>query len=269
MLAIGSYTFPWAVGVDGFVPERKMTAFDLIDLAVAFKVPVVQLGDNIPMHLFSEGELRNLKQRADQASVMLELGTRGLTKDTIIHYTAIASTLNSSFLRIVIDEAGYEPGVSEVIFTINELLPVLRDRNIMLAIENHDRFSVEDLVKIISETDADQVGVCLDTANSIGAGESLRETVTGLAPYCINLHVKDIMIRRVSHKMGFIVEGTVAGKGILDLPWVIKQVLKSGRCKTVLVETWLNPERNVIETITKERKVAEDSIQYIKSIIND
>ncbi len=37
-------------------------------------------------------------------------------------------------------------------------------------------------------------------------------------PFTVNLHVKDFIIQRVGHQMGFTVTGTPLGKGMIQLP---------------------------------------------------
>jgi 3-oxoisoapionate decarboxylase len=69
--------------------------------------------------------------------------------------------------------------------------------------------------------------------------------------------------------MGFLIEGVAAGEGMLDLRWVLQQVVKFGKCRSVLVESWLNAGATLEETIAKEKQMAENSIHYIKSIIHD
>ena len=94
---------------------------------------------------------------------------------------------------------------------IREVLPAYREAGIRLAIENHDRFRAHELVAIIAATDADYVGICLDTANSLGADEGIWEVARTLAPHTLNLHVKDYRIERLDHQMGFTVRGAPAG----------------------------------------------------------
>ncbi|NTW36601.1 MAG: hypothetical protein HGB17_10810, partial [Syntrophobacteraceae bacterium] len=48
-LGIGSYTFPWAVGMPGHRPAQPMTALDLLDKATQLGVGVVQICDNLPL----------------------------------------------------------------------------------------------------------------------------------------------------------------------------------------------------------------------------
>ncbi|TVQ94175.1 MAG: hypothetical protein EA393_01140, partial [Bacteroidetes bacterium] len=111
------------------------------------------------------------------------------------------------------------------------------------------------------------VGICLDSVNSLGIAEGLETVVENLAPHTLNLHVKDFTIRRVDHKMGFVVEGVPAGKGFLNLPWIIEKLKPWNRCHSAILELWTPPEATISNTIRKEDAWARESIQYLKQII--
>ncbi len=267
-LGISSYSFPWAVDAGNKSHSNKNTALKLLRYATKHAVKYVQFGDNLPLHLLSIQDQKKIKQTADQAGIKLEVGTRGLTLKHIQEYISIAAFFQSPFLRVVIDDTGYHPSEREVLRIIKKTLPLLKEKNIILAIENHDRFSSLSLQKIILATDPELVGICLDTANSIGAGEGINEVLNILSPYTINLHIKDISIKRVSHKMGFTVEGTAAGEGMLNIPYIIKKIEQTGRCKTATLEVWSNPLSTASSTIIKEKKLVEKSIHYLKKYLS-
>jgi sugar phosphate isomerase/epimerase len=170
---------------------------------------------------------------------------------------------------VVIDDENFHPSEGEVISCIRKLLHLLRSENICLAIENHDRFTSLALERIIKETDSTIVGICLDTANSLGALEGPYETIKILAPYTFNLHIKDIRIARLNHKMGFAIEGCAAGDGMLNIPWIIEYVRKYGKCKTAMLEVWSNPEKTIEQTIINERDLVNKSLQYLKKYFHD
>lgn len=185
LIGIGSYTLPWAAGINGYpVPDPLMPA-DLLRLASDKGLKIVQIGDNMPLHTLNNQELDLLKQTADALGISIEVGARRLSTEHTEQYISIAERMGSAFLRMVIDDEGYEPSISQVKTVINNLLPALEKSGIVLAIENHDRFSSAHLKQLIDETSTKWVGICLDTANSIGAGEGIRETVSILAPYTV------------------------------------------------------------------------------------
>jgi sugar phosphate isomerase/epimerase len=138
---------------------------------------------------------------------------------------------------------------------------------VKLAIENHDRFTTPDFIEMILKTDSERVGICLDSVNSMGAGEGLHEVVNALAPYTINLHLKDFVINRVWHKMGFIIEGVPAGQGMLNIDWLINEVKTKGNCKSAILELWTPPELLLINTLEKEKTWVEESLHFLKTKI--
>jgi sugar phosphate isomerase/epimerase len=135
---------------------------------------------------------------------------------------------------------------------------------IWLGIENHDRFTAATLREIIEDAGCERIGVCLDTANSLGAGEGLDVVVETLAPLVLNLHVKDFHIARVPHQMGFTVTGRPAGSGCLDVGRLLERLAPARRCETAILEIWTPPEARIEETIAKEATWAAQSIQYLK-----
>ena len=240
----------------------------LLTYAAKNFIQYVQFGDNLPLHLFDIADQRLIKKKADQSGIKVEVGTRGLTLKNIQQYIIIASLFQSPFLRMVIDDGDYTPTENEVIAIIKKVLPLLKEKNIILAIENHDRFTAASLRKIILDTDPKLVGICLDTANSIGAGEGINEVLNILTPYTVNLHIKDIHIKRVSHKMGFTVEGTAAGDGMLNIAAIIHKLQPTGRCKTATLEVWSNPLNTAATSIKNEKKLVKKSIHYLKTYLS-
>ena len=263
---IGTYTFPWAFGDDHGI-KNNFTALQLLDYACRNSIQYVQFGDNYPLHELSKERLQNIKIFAAESNINIEVGTRRLTIENAGRYINIAGFFGADFLRMVIDDENYHPGIDDIIIAIKEILPLLKNNNILLAIENHDRFKAAVLKHIIQSTDEAYVGICLDTANSLGAGEGITEVLQILKPYVINLHIKDILIKRADHKMGFIVEGTAAGEGIIDIPSIINQLKETGRCKTATLEVWSNAAGTIEETIAKEKQLAEKSIHYLKQFL--
>ncbi len=263
-LGISTYTYPWAVGVPGSEPAIPLTVTDLITRAGQQGVSIVQVGDNLPLHNLPAAELAACKTLADRTQVRLEVGARRLTPERLHAYLDIARQLGSPFVRFVIDDADYKPSVDEVVGIIREALVDIRRHNVRLAIENHDRFPARFLKRIVQSTDPHWVGICLDTANSLGAGEDTDTVADTLAPYTFNLHIKDFTVRRLHHKMGFTVEGAPAGQGLLSVPRLLQKLIPYNRCYSATLELWTPPEADLAATIRKETAWAEESLAYLQ-----
>lgn len=254
--------------MNDFLPQSPLSDKQLFQYAAEHGIRYVQFGDNYPLHQLSQEDRRQLKAEALQKNIHLQAGTRRLTYNHVLEYIRIAQDIRSPFLRVVIDDAGYHPSKEEVIHIIKDILPVLKENQIILAIENHDRFKARVLEEIILKTNPEYVGVCLDTSNSLGAGEGICEILPILLPYTINLHIKDFVIKRVSHKMGFIVHGVPAGSGMLDVPWLLSECRKNKKCETATLEIWMHPLATIEETIEQEKHWVQQSIQYLKKFIS-
>jgi sugar phosphate isomerase/epimerase len=133
-----------------------------------------------------------------------------------------------------------------------------------LGIENHDRLPVKILRQILVHAGSERIGVCLDTANSLGAGEGLETVLAALSSLTVNLHIKDFHVERMPHLMGFSVSGRPAGAGLLDMPAVLQQLAPFQRCQTAILELWTPPEPRLEDTIAKESSWAGQSLGYLK-----
>ena len=139
----------------------------------------------------------------------------------------------------------------------------------ILAIENHDRFPARVLREVVESAGSSRVGVCLDTANSLGAGEGLEEVARALAPLVVNLHLKDFRIARAQHQMGFEVSGCPAGQGMMNLPRVLEILAPSNRCHSAILEQWTPPQATVAQTVAMEEEWARQSAEYLKPLFAD
>ncbi len=263
-LGISTYTYTWAFGVPRYVPSSPMSPKELIKKASSHGLSRVQVADNFPLENVNFGELQELAAFAKDYGVIIEVGARGLKSERLDTYLEIARIFGAPFLRFVIDEKGYEPEIPEIIKMIHEKIEKFKDAGVKLAIENHDRFKCEELVWLIQATDPESVGICLDTVNSFGAGEGVQEVLGYLLPFTLNFHIKDFIIHRKSHQMGFDISGTPAGSGLLDIPRMVTELEKTGKCYSCTLELWTSPEERLIDTIDKENLWAEQSLLYLK-----
>jgi len=267
-LGLGSYSFAWAIGVPGFPVRAPLDAFGLVSRAAEWKLGVVQIADNLPLDLFSPGDLDALRRMADRVGVALEVGMRGLREDAVMRHLDIAGTLGSAILRVVVDAPGFEPGPEEVVATLQRLAPALERAGVTLAIENHDRFASAVLAGIVRAGGSARIGICLDTVNSFGALEGPAVVVETLGPLAVNLHLKDFVVRRAGHKMGFAVEGAPAGEGRLDIPWLLGRLRALGRDPNAILELWVPPEDDVERTVSKELEWARRSVDAVRPLLS-
>lgn len=266
-LGLSSYTYTWAVGVPGSLPAEPLLICGLLEKAIEKGIGVVQIADNLPIENLSEEDLDLLLEYAENKNINLEMGSRGLSPDHTMKCLLTAEYIKSPLLRMVIDSAGFEPQLPDIISIIRDLLPEFRSRKIRLAIENHDRFKARQFEEIVQAAGSEWIGICLDSVNSMGAGEGFETVSDILIPYTLNLHIKDFTIFRAPHKMGLAIEGRPAGKGMLNIPELVTKIEKTGLCRSAILELWTPPGKDLDETIARESSWADESITYLKTIL--
>lgn len=266
-LGISSYTYGWGIALKDDPVQQPLNELDLINKAIQLNVSLLQIGDNIPLHEFDEDRLQLFEAALEKNNILLEIGARGLTAEHLGQYILLCKRFRAKILRFVIDGEGYEPGINETIKIIQGKAAALRIHNITLALENHDRLKTKDFAEIINGVGSRQVGICLDTVNSMGAAEGLEMVIGILAPLTVNLHIKDFGVDRLPHKQGFIINGRVAGKGMLDIPGMLGIIKSYNRCHTAILEQWVPPANDSAATLKKEQDWAQMSIAYLKTVV--
>jgi sugar phosphate isomerase/epimerase len=199
----------------------------------------------------------------------VEVGTKGIAPDRLRAYLAIAEELGSPVLRTLNDADGRRPTPDEAVALLRQVTPDFERAGVHLAIENHDRLPAATLVEILSRVGSRRLGICLDTANSLGCLEGTATVVETLGPHAVNLHVKDCRVARLPHEKGFVVEGCPAGRGQLDVPALLARVRSFGRAPSAILELWPPPEADVEASVSKERAWAEESVRYLRHYLPD
>jgi sugar phosphate isomerase/epimerase len=269
-LGIGSYTFVWAVGVPGYpAPDRPMTAVDLLRKAAELGVRVVQVADNLPLDRLTRPERAALRRSAETLRIDVEVGTRGVRPEHLLRYLDLAQEFGSPLLRVVTDTDDEHPSPDEVVASVRAVMPAFERAGVGLAVENHDRFRGAALAEILDRVDSPRLGVCLDTANSIGCLEDLGDVMKAVGDRVVNLHIKDYQVARPPHQKGFVVEGRAAGEGQLDVPWLLAELRARGRDPNAIVELWPPPEPTAAGSVAKEDAWAARSVQYLRRFIPD
>jgi sugar phosphate isomerase/epimerase len=244
-----------------------MMAMDLLDQAARLGVGVVQIADNLPLDQLSSSGLSALHRRASELEIRIEVGARGIAPDHLHVYLQLAQRLQSPILRVVVDTADHHPSDDEVVQTVRSLVPDFEQASVCLAIENHDRFPPKVLARILERVGSTNVGICLDTANSLGALEGPEAVVEVLGPWTVNLHVKDIAVRRAGHNMGFTIEGRPAGQGQHNIPRLPRRLRELDRDPNAILELWTSPEETLVETMAKEAAWAATGVEYLRRFI--
>jgi 3-oxoisoapionate decarboxylase len=241
-----------------------MRLADLLERAAALKVGVVQIADNLPLHELDSQELRDVREQAVSLGIKIEVGTRGVEPEHLLRYLNLAVQLDAVLVRTLTHTVESQPSLEQAEQWIRNVLPEFESQGATLGLENYEKHSSYGLATLVRKLDSKSIGICLDTVNSLGALETPEAVVKTLAPFTVNLHVKDFVIERVPYKMGFIVSGAPAGSGQLDVPWLLSQMRVDDKVSAIL-EQWPIPQESMEATVAMEHEWAKQGVQYLRS----
>lgn len=262
MWGLSTFTYPWAIGIDGYPPPHPLTLEELFERAHTFGAQVVQISHNFPLHAFGEEELEEIKDLAQKYNLIIEIGTLGIREPHLLAYLRIAEKLDARLVRTLLDGPNDSPSLEEAEREIQAVLPHFSAKNIYLVLENYERRRSEELLVLFRKLKHPYFKFCFDTANSLGAFENPRDVLRVMAPYTINVHLKDVVSFRPPYQLGFIIEGRPLGKGTLGIEWVL-DTLRTQQEVSYIIEL-LTPWQGSIEsTIEKETEWADESIKFL------
>jgi len=267
-LGISSWTFPWAVGFGSDErPELKLDAPGLLKIAAAEGIHVVQIADNLPLEKLSSREMSLLKGYAQDFNIDIEVGTKGIDVQHLLRMIDIAKFLNSKILRMLPALFGKKAAMDEVEDSIRKVLPLCEAADIILVLENTEAFLAKEYAELAERAGSRYFALCVDLANAIGRLEGPHYVMDKLAPWCGNFHFKDVRVSRGSTLMGFSVEGAVSGTGSIPFEYAISKLKEHNLYPSVIIEQWPPAKDTIEESIENERKMASESIENMKSVL--
>ena len=253
-IGLSTWSFPWALSCGeplASVAER----------AVRLGAEVFQIADNCAFYAMREAERGKVMRILAEGGVEAELGAAELSEEALLPVIGLCGRYEVRFVRTLPHLRGGRMEYSQALRTLQKLEPLLRERGIVLGIENHDFYPAAWLGRLAEEISSPHVGICLDAVNNLGQGEGFREVFAVLADYTVNFHCKDYTIRRRENKLGFVVSGCACGEGMLDFSLA---ATKLGGLSWV-VELWTDEQESVRATAALESRRAAESVRFLRA----
>lgn len=269
-LGIGSYTYMWSIGFEGAGAEFPLGAFDLLERAHQYGIQVVQYGPNLPLSALPGSSLERIIAQSREWNIELEIGSRGVNKKDLLAQLGLARRIGAKLVRCTAERSlGVPLSSFEITKVLEAVLPAFDDAGILLGIEN-TVVPAKEIARAIESVTSSVVGIVLDTVNSLAVPEGTRELLDVLAPYVVCVHIKDFVVKRQWHSMGFVVEGRPAGQGQLDIPYLLESIRNSGsNPRSAILELWPPQQENWATTVALENRWAEESLGFLRQHIKN
>lgn len=270
-IGISSFAYCFACGARAFEkPDHIMTPFELIDKAVTHGAEAVQFGDNMPLEIYDDEELEKIGVYAEERGIELEAGMRKATAERLSDYIHITSKIGARVLRLITDGLdGFEPDFQECCQILRSVVPLLEQTGVVLGIENHDRFHAREYAKMAETVNHPQIGLTIDTVNSLSLEEPVGEVLEYMAPYCVCLHMKDYVIKRNNGRCGLKITGACPGTGRLDIKRCYDECrMRSNSDFNIIIESWMEPCDTLEETLQVEDEWAREGVRFLKNLVS-
>jgi sugar phosphate isomerase/epimerase len=171
--------------------------------------------------MYVEGSVRLPRDRSDVERFTAEVRTAKECGATVVRTVL----LDGRRYEVFDSAAAFKKAAEQARSALLLAKPVVERHAIKLAVENHKDLESRPLVELIKAADSPNVGVCIDTGNSLALLEPPQETVEVLAPYAFSTHVKDLGVEEYAD--GFLMAEVPLGTGFLDLPQIIGALRKA------------------------------------------
>jgi sugar phosphate isomerase/epimerase len=274
-IGLGSYSYRYNAGFDGFRPEEPMTVVKLLEEAHKLGYHGIQLCENMRVSYLSNEELAEIKQKAQELGLFIEVGMNDLSAANLTKNLHLVELLSSKYLRIVLGATKIYPEKERDRFRENaarvlkDALPQIRALGIIVGIENHFDLPSLDLVRLIEETDDESIGLIFDSTNCLGFIERPEKILELFGPRLVGIHIKDYEIFKISG--GYRIAGVCLGEGLLDVAGILKKAMDYNFSLSITLEMPIHHiEGQGIEDITAwERIAVERSTKYLFKAITD
>jgi sugar phosphate isomerase/epimerase len=211
-------------------PPRARDAYEFLEKCHALGAGGIQTQLN--------GDLARLRARAEELGMYLEgmvsIPRNGdmsmLAKSLADAKAAGASVVRAAMLsgrryETFATLAEWQQWVAQSHTALKAALPVIEKHKVIVAIENHKDWTLEDLLALLKTYQSEYLQVCLDFGNNLALLDDTQELVEALAPYTKSTHIKDMGVR--PYEDGFLLSEVPLGAGILDLPKIVATLQKA------------------------------------------
>ncbi len=268
-LGIGSYTYPWAIGLPDAMPSHPLSPLQLLGKAQELGVGLVQFGPNMPLDKLPEKEWREVVKHARSWKIDLEMGTVGIDPEPLRNQIQFAKRIGAILLKTTPErDDGRIPMRPEIANCLLAVAGELETGEIRLAVDN-SRLPAHELNGLLESIRCPWLGAALDTANPLALPQGWQISVRVLAHRTLSLQIKDFVVQPAAHGMGLSVKGCPVGKGQLNIPWIVEAFGRLRVEPSAILESW-TPEQGTLEkTIALEDTWATQGVDYLRRFIPD
>lgn len=211
-------------------PPRPRDTYAFLEKCAALGAGGIQASIN--------GDPARVRARADELGMYLE-GMVGIPRNgdmtaldrsladakaagvTVVRAAMLSGRRYETFSSL----ADWKKWVDQTHAALRQALPIIEKHKVIVALENHKDWTLEDFLVLLKTWSSEYLQVCLDFGNNISLLDDPMAVIEGLAPYAQSTHIKDMGVR--PYEDGFLLSEVPLGDGLLDLPKIVSVILKA------------------------------------------
>lgn len=255
-------------------PGKTWSLEDFIERAIELKVDGVSL-ETCFIPSFERDYLRKLKDILNEANMDpvvawghpdgLEAGKNEKALKDLIKMIDVAEFMGGSKIMRIVGSSlmfryePHEPQIENLTRMLKEATKVAEDKGVILAMENHIDYTASEILDLINRVGSRHLGVNFDTGNALRLFEDPVEESKILASHIYATHIKDVSPKKGgSPKDWNFWESVPAGKGVVDIPGVMRVLYNQGYKGTLAIEL------DCLKEEWEEDQAVEMSINYLR-----
>ncbi|MCP1412081.1 sugar phosphate isomerase/epimerase [Paenarthrobacter sp. A20] len=261
-IGLSSYAFFWQLSDQ---VSQPLSIHDALRKASDMGVDLFQICDYAPLEDMNDAGLAAVRSTADELGITLEVGTKGIRPEHLAKFLHIAQMLGSDLLRTMFNVPGHTPDTEETVRIFTGILPEFQAAGVRIAVETYEQVPTERILDVVRHVNSPYLGICSDPANTVAALEMPRQVIDAVAPYVLNMHIKDFAFSRKQGWVGFTYSGAPLGEGLLDYDYMVEKIQPKERNINQIVEHWLPWKDSEAETIRLENQWTQQSLDFLRS----
>jgi sugar phosphate isomerase/epimerase len=224
---VSAYSFPCSCGFaqrgDRTPLKEPLTAWTLIDLATEHELTSVEMPLSGMLPDLESGTIDLLRATLAERNLALVVDTGVIDPAALREILPLAARAGARIVRATLSTilegaraqlaGGWQAHVEEMRRRISAVRPLLEAHDLVLAIENHQDATSDDLL-MLCEAGGDHVGVTLDVVNPLAVGEEPLAFARKVGPWIRNVHLKDYQV--YATPSGYRLARCALGQGVIS-----------------------------------------------------
>jgi sugar phosphate isomerase/epimerase len=210
----------------------KLDAWGMIELANTWELAGIEIPLAGMLPDLDNRTIDQLRATLDQHGLALVADTGVVDVPALAELFPMAGRAGARVVRATLSNilegaragipGGWDAHFAEMRRRVAELRPLLAEYDLMLALENHQDVTSDDLLALC-DAGGERVGITFDVVNPLAVGEEPFAFARRTGPHILNVHIKDYLIYPTSS--GYRLVRAAIGEGVID--WAAMRALLS------------------------------------------